>query len=81
MMSKSKAILRALAMGVGSLLLGFMVGYFLVFAGLKTHANSSDGQGGLPEFLRLLYSALMAGASAIIVAAIAILRLWPRRSN
>jgi hypothetical protein len=80
-MSKGNATLRALAMGVGSLPLVFMIGYFLVFAGLKTPGNSSDGQAGLPEFLRLLYSVVMAGVSAIIVAAITIWRLWPRRSN
>jgi hypothetical protein len=80
MMSKGKATLRALVMGVGSLPLGFVIGYFLVFVGLKTPANSSDGQAGLAEFLRLLYSVLMAGVSAIIVAAVAIWRLWPRRT-
>ena len=80
-MSKGKAVLRALAMGAGALPLGVMIAYFLVFAGLKTPANSSDGQAGLPEFLRLLYSGLMASVSAIIVAAITIWRLWPRRSN
>jgi hypothetical protein len=81
MKSRSKAVLQALAIGVGSLFVSFMVAYFVMFAGLQTPAGPRDGQAGLPEFARLLYSVQMAGVSAIVAAGFALWRLWPRWSN
>ncbi len=78
MRSKGRAIVQALAIGVGALPLGFLLGYFVVFASLKTPANSADGQGGLAEFLRIGYSVAMAGMFAIVAACVAIWRGWPR---
>jgi hypothetical protein len=81
MKSRGKAIMQALGIGVGALLIGFFVGYFFIFASLETPANSADGQAGLTEFLRLLYSAGLAGVSGIVAGSIAMWRLWARTTN
>lgn len=61
--------------------LAFAVAYFMVFASYTTPPNSHDGQAGLPEFVRLYDSVLIAVGSALIATGVALWRIWPRRSG
>lgn len=81
MRTKGKAIAQGLALGVVCLALAFPVAYFVLFAGFETPPNSADGQAGLAEFLRLLYSVGIAVICSILALGIAIWRLWPRDPN
>jgi len=78
MRTKGKAISQAFGIGLGALVLGFIIAYFVIFSGLKTPPNSADGQGGLAEFLRIWYSAIVAGVSGILAFVVTIWRVWPR---
>jgi hypothetical protein len=68
----------ALGLAIGLLPLIFLFAYFLIFNDLKTPPNSTDGQAGLPEFLRLIYSLGAAATCAVLGFFIALRRFWPR---
>jgi len=80
-MRKISVILLALTIGAGALAFAFAFSFFIVFAGYVTPQHSRDGQGGLPEFVRLYDSMLIAAGSGVIATGVALWRLWPRQSK
>lgn len=61
--SKATSILITFATILGWLVLGFLFGYFVAFKDLKS--VPADAQAGLAEFLRMVYSLVMAGVFAV----------------
>lgn len=80
MKSKLRALMLAFGLAISLLPLVYLFAYFLIFSDLKTPPNSTDGQAGLPEFLRFIYSLGTAGACAFLGCLIALWRFWPRKN-
>ena len=76
--TKPRAFMIASGIAISLLPLAYLFAYFLVFDDLKTPPNSTDGQAGLPEFLRLIYSLETAATCAFLGFLIALRGFWPR---
>ena len=78
MKTRSRALMLALGLAIGLLPLIFLLAYFLIFNDLKTPPNSMDGQAGLAEFLRLIYSLGATATCVVLGFFITLRRFWPR---
>jgi hypothetical protein len=76
--SRLKIVLLAAGVALGMLLLGFSLGYFVIFSQMVTPPNSADGQNGLPEFVRFYDSLLLAIGCAVTGFVTVLWRFWRR---
>ena len=79
MKSKLRALMLASGIAISLLPLVYLFAHFLIFSDLKTPPNSTDGQAGLPEFLRFIYSLETAATCAFLGFLITLWHFWPHK--